>query len=85
MMGVGGGRLAQSRVWRFARRDIASARAAIARILAWPIARIAPCHGEAMTIDAAALAPALRRLVGRQALALAATSGARDGDRLQRA
>jgi hypothetical protein len=64
MMGVGGGRLAQSRAWRFLRRDRAAARGSIERILAWPIARIAPCHGEPIEIDAAALATRFRRIWG---------------------
>ena len=64
MMGVGGGRLAQSRVWRLARRDRAAARASLTRILAWPIAQIAPCHGEPCAIDAAGLAARATRLAG---------------------
>jgi hypothetical protein len=66
MTGVGGGRLAQSRVWRFARRDRAAARASVERILAWPIAQVAPCHGEPCPIDSKALAPLLYRLAGRR-------------------
>lgn len=75
LMGVGGGRLAQSRAWRFARRDRAAARAAVERVLAWPIAQIAPCHGDPCPIDAAALAPRLARLTGSPiSLALAPSS-----------
>ncbi|HSR97582.1 MAG TPA: DUF4336 domain-containing protein [Kofleriaceae bacterium] len=62
LMGVGGGRLAQSRVWRFARRDRDAARASVERVLSWPIAQIAPCHGEPCPVDVAALAPRLTRL-----------------------
>ena len=71
LMGTGGGRLAQSRVWRFARRDLAAARASLARVLAWPIRQVAPCHGEPCPITAAELAPRLARLAGARAAALA--------------
>ena len=64
MMGVGGGRLAQSRAWRFLRKDRSAARASVSRILAWPIARIAPCHGEPVEIDPAGLAKHMTRLCG---------------------
>lgn len=64
MMGVGGRRLAQSRVWRLARRDRAAARGSLAQILGWPIARIAPCHGEPCALDAPALAARVTRLAG---------------------
>jgi hypothetical protein len=64
LTGVGGGRLAQSREWSWLRKDRAAARASAARILAWPIARVAPCHGEPIEIDAAGLAPHLTRLCG---------------------
>jgi len=64
MMGVGGRRLAQSRVWRFAIRDRAAARTSIDRILRWPIARVAPAHGEVQAIDAATLAGKLSRAYG---------------------
>lgn len=77
VMGVGGGQLAQSRAWRFACRDPEAARSAVARILAWPIERVAPCHGEPLDIDAATLAPMLRRLVGRLPLQLASTEARR--------
>ena len=63
MMGVGK-RLTQSRYWGFLRKDPAAARASVERILAWPIQRIAPCHGPAVGIDAPALAPLLKRLAG---------------------
>lgn len=73
LMGVGGGRLAQSRVWRFARRDRDAAQASVERVLSWPITQVAPCHGEPCPIDAAALAPRLTRLARiRSAPALAA-------------
>ena len=62
-MGVGK-RLAQSRYWSLLRKDRTAARASVERILAWPIQRIAPCHGPAVGIDAPALAPLLKRLAG---------------------
>jgi hypothetical protein len=62
--GVGGKRLAQSREWRWARRDAAAARAAAERVLAWPIAQVAPCHGEPCAVDAPGLAAHLTRLAG---------------------
>ncbi|HSK05104.1 MAG TPA: hypothetical protein VK932_27835, partial [Kofleriaceae bacterium] len=64
LMGAGGRRLAQSRAWAFLRKDRAAARASVARILAWPIARVAPCHGEPVEIDAAGLATRMSRLHG---------------------
>lgn len=64
MMGVGGGRVAQSRAWRFLRKDRGAARASVARMMEWPIARLAPCHGEPAEIDAAGLAGHMTRLCG---------------------
>lgn len=64
MMGAGGGRLAQSRAWRFLRQDRAAARASVARMMEWPIARVAPCHGEPAPLDAAGLAAHMTRLCG---------------------
>lgn len=64
MMGVGGRNLMQSRLWRLLVRDRPATRAALARVLAWPIARVAPSHGAVATITAAALAPRLRRAYG---------------------
>jgi hypothetical protein len=64
LMGAGGGRLAQSRMWGFLRQDRAAARASVARMLEWPIARIAPCHGEPVELDAAGLATRMTRLCG---------------------
>jgi hypothetical protein len=66
IVGAGGGRLAQSRVWRFAARDRGATRAAADQILAWPIERVAVAHGEPYTApDArAALARALVRMTG---------------------
>jgi hypothetical protein len=64
VMGVGGGHLAQSRAWRFARRDRAAAQASVERVLSWPFKQLAPCHGEPCPVDAAALAPQLTRLAG---------------------
>jgi hypothetical protein len=71
MMGVGGGRLAQSRAWSWLGRDRDAARGSLARILAWPIAQIAPCHGEPCAITSAELAPRFTRLAGRATLPLA--------------
>ena len=68
LMGVGGGRVAQSRVWRFAVRDRAAARASLDKILAWPIARIAPAHGAPAELDAAALASLVTRAYGGRVL-----------------
>jgi hypothetical protein len=64
LVGVGGGRLAQSLEWRRLRKDRAAARASVARILEWPIARVAPCHGEPAEIDAAGLGKLMTRLCG---------------------
>jgi hypothetical protein len=64
MMGAGGGRLAQSRIWSFLRKDRDAARASVERIRQWPISRIAPCHGAAVEIDAAGLAREMTRLCG---------------------
>jgi hypothetical protein len=58
--GVGGNRVAQSREWKWARKDKAAARASVERVLAWPIQRVAFCHGESVAIDPAALAAVMR-------------------------
>jgi len=62
--GVGGKRLAQSREWRWARKDPAGARASVERVLAWPIERLAPCHGDPCAVDVRALAAQMTRLGG---------------------
>jgi hypothetical protein len=69
LVGAGGGRLAQSRVWRFAAKDRGATRAAADEILAWPIQRVAVAHGEPYAApDAhAALAGALVRMTGARA------------------
>jgi glyoxylase-like metal-dependent hydrolase (beta-lactamase superfamily II) len=80
MMGVGGGRLAQSRGWRWLRRSRADARRSIDRILDWPIGRVAPCHGPACEIDSRALGAVLARAYGgvpRRTLATEAVVPAR--------
>jgi hypothetical protein len=64
LAGTGGGRLAQSREWSFQRKDRAAARASVDRILRWPIARVAVCHGSPTEINAADLAPRMARLYG---------------------
>ena len=60
LTGVGGNRVAQSREWKWARRDKAAARASVQRVLAWPIRRVAFCHGESVAIDSAGLAALMR-------------------------
>jgi hypothetical protein len=60
LTGVGGNRVAQSREWKWARKDKAAARASVERVLAWPIRRVAFCHGESVEIDASALAALMR-------------------------
>jgi Domain of unknown function (DUF4336) len=64
LVGAGGGRLAQSRVWRFAIKDRERTAAAGLRILRWPIRRIAFAHGAACEGPDARplLAHALRRM-----------------------
>lgn len=64
LAGAGGGRLAQSREWSWLCKDRAAARASVDRILGWPIARVAMCHGAPVEIDAAGLAPRMSRLYG---------------------
>jgi hypothetical protein len=64
MMGSGGRTLKQSRFWSLARKDRAAARASIERILAWPIARVVPCHGDVCAITSGELAPRLNRAYG---------------------
>ena len=51
LTGVGGNRVAQSREWRWARKDKATARASVEHVLAWPIQRVAFCHGDSVAID----------------------------------
>jgi hypothetical protein len=60
LTGVGGDRVAQSREWKWARTDRAAARASVERVLAWPIQRVAFCHGESVAIDPAGLAAVMR-------------------------
>jgi len=62
LMGAGGRALRMSRFWGFARKDRDAAHASIERVLAWPIARVAPCHGEVAEISSSELAPKLSRL-----------------------
>jgi len=64
MGGTGSRQLAQSRVWNMLVRDRTAARASIDRVLAWPIQRVAPVHGDAIEIAVADLAPKLRRSYG---------------------
>lgn len=60
LTGVGGNRVAQSREWKWACKDKAAARASIERVLAWPIRRVAFCHGRSVAIDSAGLARLMR-------------------------
>jgi hypothetical protein len=60
LTGVGGKRVAQSREWKWACKDRAAARASVERVLAWPIERVAFCHGESVAIDSAGLAALMR-------------------------
>jgi hypothetical protein len=62
--GVGGKRLAQSREWRWARKDPAAARASAERVLAWPIEHLAPCHGDPCPVDVPTLTALMTRLTG---------------------
>ena len=64
IMGAGGRTLRMSRFWRFARKDKDAIRASLDRVLAWPIARVAPCHGEVAELTSAELAPRLARGYG---------------------
>lgn len=64
MMGVGGKRLMQSRLWKLLARDKAATRASIERVLGWAITTIAPTHGAAISMSSATLAPRLERSYG---------------------
>lgn len=74
MMGTGGKQLTQSRVWKFGVKDRTAARASIDRLLAWPIQRVSPCHGEAAAVDRSLLAPKLARAYGGAARPLLAAA-----------
>lgn len=63
LMGVNG-RLAQSRAWRFFRKDRTALRAALDRVLAWPITQVAPCHGTPAAVTASELEEVMRRAYG---------------------
>jgi hypothetical protein len=65
MMGAGGRTLRMSRFWRLARKDKDAIRASLDRVLAWPIARVVPCHGEVAELTSAELAPRLSHAAGR--------------------
>ena len=84
MMGVGGGRLAQSRAWRLFRQDRAKVRGSLDRLLAWPITQIAPCHGDPVAIDPPGLAARLARAYGGR-VPLALRPGATPGGTARRA
>lgn len=64
LMGAGGGRLAQSRIWRFLVRDRAAARASLDELLALPVKCVLPSHGPSLAIGAQELAPLLARAYG---------------------
>jgi hypothetical protein len=65
MTGTGGKQVAQSRMWSYGVRDRPAARASLDRVLAWPIQRMSPCHGEPAAIDSPTLASKLARAYGR--------------------
>lgn len=56
MTGIGGGKPAQSRLWRMLTKDREANRASIDEVLALPFQRIVPAHGAALDLDAAGLA-----------------------------
>ena len=58
------------------RKDKGAARASAERILGWPIARLAPCHGDPLELDAAGLAPHMTRLCGGRVEAPGAAAAA---------
>jgi hypothetical protein len=64
MMGVGGRRLAQSRMWKVAVRDRAAARASLDTLLDWPIRRVVPTHGAPVEIDASGFRAVVERAYG---------------------
>lgn len=64
VMGTSGGRLAQSRAWRFLARDRAALRASLERVLALRVRCVLPCHGPAAEVDPARLAAVLVRAYG---------------------
>ncbi len=66
MTGVGGGRLAQSRVWRLAVKDRDATRASLDQLLHWRIERVSPAHGDPLVIDSAGLAAVMTRAYGGQ-------------------
>jgi hypothetical protein len=73
LMGVGGRRPSQSRMWKLLARDRSVLRTSLDRVLRWPIAMVVPAHGEPVALGSAELAPLLTRSYGgRVALALAA-------------
>lgn len=61
LMGVGGGGLKQSRLWRLLAKDRAATRASIDRMLSWQINTVVPVHGDAVALTPASLAPKLTR------------------------
>lgn len=64
LMGTSGGRVAQSRAWRFLARDRGALRGSLDRLLALPVRRVLPCHGPACEIAPGALAALLTRAYG---------------------
>ena len=64
LMGTGGGRLAQSRMWRFIVRDRAAVRASLDQLLALPLQCVLPSHGPSIATCAESLAPLLARAYG---------------------
>lgn len=61
LTGTSGREVKQSRVWGFLGKDRPALRASIERVVAWPIAHLAPVHGEAAALTSAQLAPKLTR------------------------
>lgn len=64
LMGAGGGRLAQSRIWRLLVRDRAAVRGSLDELLALPVRCVLPSHGPSAAIGAQELAPLLARAYG---------------------
>jgi glyoxylase-like metal-dependent hydrolase (beta-lactamase superfamily II) len=64
LMGTSGGRVAQSRAWRFLARDRRALRRSLDRLLTFPVQRVLPCHGPACEIAPGTLAALVTRAYG---------------------
>lgn len=64
MTGVGGGKLAMSKLWKWTMKDQSALRASIDRIMKWPIQHVAPAHGEPIDTNRDHIAPLLARAYG---------------------